>query len=68
MSIQNIARKLKLNNNQKTSLKNKGLGNSLAVQWLGLHASTAGGPGSIPGPGTKILASREARLGKEKKT
>ena len=24
-------------------------GNYLAVQWLGLHASTAGGPGSIPG-------------------
>ena len=30
-------------------------GTSLAVQWLGLHASTAGGPGSIPGLGTKIL-------------
>ena len=25
------------------------------VQWLGLHASTAGGSGSIPGLGTKIL-------------
>ena len=25
------------------------------VQWLGLHASTAGGVGSIPGWGTKIL-------------
>ena len=24
------------------------------VQWLGLRASTAGGPGSIPGWGTKI--------------
>ena len=30
------------------------LGNSLAVQWLGLHASTAGGKGLIPGRGTKI--------------
>ena len=30
-------------------------GNSLALQWLGLHASTAGGTGSIPGWGTKIL-------------
>ena len=30
------------------------LGNSLVVQWLGLHASTAGAPGSIPGQGTKI--------------
>ena len=30
-------------------------GNSLVVQWLGLHASTAGGMGSIPCPGSKIL-------------
>ena len=30
------------------------MGNSLAVQWLGLRASTAGGRGSIPGRGTKI--------------
>ena len=29
-------------------------GNSLAVQWLRLHASTAGGTGSIPGRGIKI--------------
>ena len=29
-------------------------GTSLAVQWLRLHASTAGGAGSIPGTGTKI--------------
>ena len=27
---------------------------SLAVQWLRFHASNAGGPGSIPGRGTKI--------------
>ena len=27
-------------------------GTSLAVQWLGLHASTAGGSGSITGWGT----------------
>ena len=31
------------------------LGNFLAVQWLGLGAFTARGPGSIPGRGTKIL-------------
>ena len=31
------------------------LGTSLAVQWLGLGASPAGGTGSIPGRGTKIL-------------
>ena len=29
-------------------------GNSLALQWVGLHTSTAEGPGSIPGWGTKI--------------
>ena len=31
------------------------LGNSLALQWLRLRTSTAGGMGSIPGWGTKIL-------------
>ena len=30
-------------------------GNSLAVQLLGLSASAAMGPGSVPGWGTKIL-------------
>ena len=30
------------------------LGNSSVVQWLGIHASTAGGPGLIPGRGTKL--------------
>ena len=30
------------------------LGTSLVVQWLRLHAPNAGGPVSIPGPGTKI--------------
>ena len=30
------------------------IGSSLAVQWLVLHASTAGGTGLIPGQGTKI--------------
>ena len=30
-------------------------GNSLVVQWLELHASTAGGMGSVPGWGAKIL-------------
>ena len=29
-------------------------GNSLVVQWLGLSALTAVGPGSIPGQGTRI--------------
>ena len=35
-------------------LKKLLIGNSLAVQWLGLHTFTAKGPGSIPGQGTKI--------------
>ena len=39
-------------------------GNSLAVQWLGLCASTAGGMGSIPGQGTKIP---QAEQGSQKK-
>ena len=34
--------------------KKQNKGNSLAVQWLGLPASTAEGPGQIPGQGTKI--------------
>ena len=29
-------------------------GNSLVVQWLGPHALSAKGPGSVPGRGTKI--------------
>ena len=40
------------------NLERKGkltLGNSLAVQWLGLCALTAGGTGSIPDGGIKIL-------------
>ena len=34
-------------------LENTGLGTSLAVQWLRLHAPNAGGPGSILGPETR---------------
>ena len=43
--------------NQAFSVVSKNLltGNFLAVQWLGLHTSTAGGTGSILGQGTKIL-------------
>ena len=40
-------------------------GNSLAVQWLGLRAPTAGGPSSIPGWGTKI--PQAAQRGQKKK-
>ena len=45
-------------NKQKTKWdKKQAAGNSLAVQWLGLCASTAGDMGLIPGQGTKILQS-----------
>ena len=42
------------------------MGTSLVVQWLRLHASTAGGTGSIPGGATKI--PHAWRCGKKKKT
>ena len=35
-----------------TLIKNDVCGNSLVVQWLGLRAFTAEGPGSIPERGT----------------
>ena len=40
-----------------------GLGTSLVVEWLRLHASTAGGVGLIPGQGTNIPYA--PRLGKK---
>ena len=40
---------------QYASLKEQGhLGSSLVVQWLGLCALSAEGPGSIPAQGTKV--------------
>ena len=41
-------------------------GTSLAVQWLRLHASTAGGVGSIPGWETKIPHAARCRQKKKK--
>ena len=35
-------------------IRKQTFGNSLAVQWLGLRASTAGGMGSFHGRGAKI--------------
>ena len=44
------------------------LGTSLAVQGLRLHASNAGGTGSIPGQGTKIPhAKQHSQKTKKKK-
>ena len=40
-------------------------GNSLAVQWLGLHNFTAEGTGSIPGQESRI--PQAARYGQKKK-
>ena len=42
------------------------LGTSLAVQWLRLHTSTAGGAGSTSGQGTKILHAAQCRQSKNK--
>ena len=40
----------------------------LVVQWLGLHAFTAEGPGSIPGWGTRIpQALQHGQIKKKKK-
>ena len=41
------------------------MGTSLVVQWLRLHASTAGGTGSIPGGGTKIPHATQPKKEKE---
>ena len=41
------------------------MGTSLVVQWLVQHTTTAGGMGSIPGLGTKILHA--TCVGKKKK-
>ena len=64
--IATIVTKLKCDTILKNTYdKNVILGTSLVVQWLGLQASTAGGPSSIPGRGTKIP---HATGGKKKKT
>ena len=36
-----------LNGKEILNLKNNKRGNSLVLQWLGIHALTANGPGSI---------------------
>ena len=51
-------------NLKKNSFKKSRIRNSLALQWLGLCAFTAEGPGSIPGWGTKIPLARQ--LGQKK--
>ena len=46
-------------------LEKQDIGTTLAVQWLRLHAPTAGGMGSIPGWGTKV--PHAIQLGHSKK-
>ena len=48
-------------------LKASMLRTCLVVQWLGLHVSTAGGKGSIPGWGIKILHATEWPIKKKKR-
>ena len=48
-------------------LKDFNSGISLEVQWLGLHASNAGGMDLIPGQGTKILCATRYSQEKKKK-
>ena len=50
-----------------TTMKTKRyFGNSLVIQWLGFHVSTAKGPGSIAGWGTGI--PQAARSGQKKRS
>ena len=61
MSVQEAAPKGR--NQHKTG------GTFLAVQWLGLHASTAGGVGLIPSWGTKtphVMRHGQKKKGKKK--
>ena len=46
-------------------IKKTKCGTSLVVQWLRLCASTAGGTGSIPGWGAKILHASQRSLKKK---
>ena len=50
---------------QKSYFEKFHVGNSLAVQWTGLHALTAEDPGSIHSRGTKI--PQATRRGQKKK-
>ena len=51
-----------------TTAKNWGLGISLVVQWLRIHAPDAEGPDSIPGQRTRFRMPKFLMLPKTKKT
>ena len=56
MYINKICRNTEISVSIQNKLKKKsGTGNSLAVQWLGLHTFTAKDAGSIPSQGTAIM-------------
>ena len=52
------------------SIHNRKSGNSLAVQWLELHTSTAGGMDSVPNLGTRVpqaaLQDQKRKIGNQK--
>ena len=60
-----LPRKEKKTDHLNCLIKDIKIGNSLAVQWLGLRTFTAGVQGSIPGRGTKI--PHAAQCGKTNK-
>ena len=63
-----LAGELKLHMLHGSRKKKSDFGGSLAVQWLRLHASNAGGAGLIPGQGTQIPhTSRSSQKKKERK-
>ena len=49
INLQNIQQLVQLNIKNKKKKK----GTSLVGGWVGIHAPNAGGPGSIPGQGTR---------------
>ena len=51
--IGKILRQMKNISNIKTVHLNCFIGTSLVAQWIRLHAPNAGGPGLIPGQGTR---------------
>ena len=61
-----VARGLCLLSKLCFSKSHRGVGTSLAVQWLGLHVSTAGGTGSTPVRGTKLCGAVKKKKKRKK--
>ena len=60
-SINSVFHKHLLNARCSEDTKGQRLGTSLAVQWLRLCASNAGGTGSIPGQGTTAKNKKKTK-------